>query len=68
MPEDSYNVAMPRLQAGGGGGEPGGVSVCREQGCCRAGGVLARGCGPYVDPQWPRCQQGSRGPTHVGSQ
>lgn len=34
----------------GGGGEPGGVSVCREQGCCRAGGVLARGCGPYVDP------------------
>jgi hypothetical protein len=48
--EDSYNAAMPRFQAAGrGGGEPGGVNVCREQGCSRVGGVLARGCEAYVD-------------------
>lgn len=38
-----------RLWGGRGGGEPGGVNVCREQGCSKVGGVLARGCAAYVD-------------------
>lgn len=51
----------------GGGGEPGGVNVCREQGCSSVGGVLARGCEAYVDPWWPCFEQGNRSPPHVGS-
>lgn len=52
---------QPRRSSGlGGGGEPGGVRVCKTRGCGGVGGVLAWGCGSGRDPRgqhgWPGAQ------------